>query len=69
MDKIRGAHIVFNVTVIAEVVLVVESTIAKFVESSATVEPHKVQSAGNVDVAQPQCVDGANATVAHVPER
>ena len=68
MDKVRGAH-VFNVAVIADLVTVVESTIASFVGNSATVETHEVMSAENVDVAQPQCVEGADATVAHVPER
>jgi len=68
MDKVRGAHI-FNVAVIADLVTVVESTIACFVGNSATVETHEVMSAENIDVLQPQSVEGANATVAHVPER
>ena len=37
--------------------------------NSATVETHEVMTAGNVDVAQPQCVEGANATDGHVTER
>ena len=68
MDKVRGTHI-FNGAVIADLATVVESIVASFVENSATVETHEVMSAENVDVAQPQCVEGADATVAHVPER
>jgi len=66
MDKVRGAY-VFNIAVIAEVVIVVETTIASFVGNSATVETRDGKSTANVDVAQPLCVEEANAMVAHVP--
>ena len=68
LDKVRGALNEFNVAVIAEIVTVVGSTIASFKENIANVETHEVTSAGNVDVAQPLCVEEANAAVAHMPE-